>query len=171
MTNYNKLLNNIIILHAISNEAERVYTEYPESEPAERAFDETYKAEFEAVTALAEMCAAEFGGVKWARVAIRRHVDTHPKAYRDERGALAFSLDAPPESVQDIARRYYVADINALYVFEDVEYALDAETSTDTLVHFVGFGKNEELFVPRCRLWSFLPGVASEGLQIVKEVC
>lgn len=171
MTNYNGLLNNIIILYAISNEAERVYTKYPESEPAERAFGEAYKAEFEAVEALVKMFAPEFGGVKQARGAIWRHVDAHPEAYRDERGALAFDLDTPPESVQDIARHYYVADINALYVFEGVEYALDAETSTDTLIHFVGFGKSEELFVPRCRLWSFLPGVASEGLQIVKEVC
>ena len=48
MTNYNELLNDVITLHAISNEAERIYTECPESEPAERAFGEAYKAEFEA---------------------------------------------------------------------------------------------------------------------------
>lgn len=171
MTNYNELLNNIIVLRTISNEAERVYTKYPESELAERAFDEAYKAEFEAVEALAKLCAPELGGVKQARAAIWRYVDAHPEAYRDERGALVFGLDTPPESVQSIARCYYVADANALYTFEGVEYALDVEASTDTLVHFVGFGKGEELFVPRCRLWSFLPGMASEGLQIVKEAC
>ena len=82
MTNYNKLLNSIIILHAISNEAERVYTEYPESEPAERAFNEAYKAEFEAVEALAKLCAPELGGVKQARAAIWRYVDANPDAYR-----------------------------------------------------------------------------------------
>ena len=49
MTNYNELLNDVITLHAISNEAERIYTECPESDPAERAFGEAYKAEFEAV--------------------------------------------------------------------------------------------------------------------------
>lgn len=82
MTNYNELLNNIIILHAISNEAERVYTKHPESEPAERAFDEAYKAEFEAVEALAKLCAPELGGVKQVRAAIWRYVDAHPDAYR-----------------------------------------------------------------------------------------
>ena len=82
MTNYNELLNNIIVLHAISNEAERVYTKYPESEPAGRAFDEAYKAEFEAVEALAKLCAPELGGVKQARAAIWHYVDTHSEAYR-----------------------------------------------------------------------------------------
>ena len=82
MTNYNELLNSIIILRAISNEAERVYTKYPESEPAEREFDEAYKAEFEAVEALAKLCAPELGGVKLARAAIWHYVDAHPETYR-----------------------------------------------------------------------------------------
>jgi hypothetical protein len=79
---YNELLNDVITLHAISNEAERIYTECPESEPAERAFGEAYKAEFEAVEALAKLCAPELGGVKQARAEIWHYVDAHPDAYR-----------------------------------------------------------------------------------------
>lgn len=78
MTNYTELLNNIIDLRTIANEAERVYTECPESKPAERAFDEAYKAEFEAVEALVKLCAPELGGVKQARAAIWYYVDAHP---------------------------------------------------------------------------------------------
>lgn len=82
MTNYNELLNNIIVLRTISNEAERVYTKYPESELAERAFDEAYKAEFEAVEALVKLCAPELGGVKQARAAIWRYIDAHSRRRR-----------------------------------------------------------------------------------------
>lgn len=64
---YNELLNDVITLHAISNEAERIYTECPESE---------------AVEALAKLCAPELGGVKQARAEIWHYVDAHPDAYR-----------------------------------------------------------------------------------------
>lgn len=48
MKNYYNELNKIIVLAAIANAAEEFYSKYPELEHAERAFDEAYKAEFNA---------------------------------------------------------------------------------------------------------------------------
>ena len=74
MKNYYNELNKIIILAAIANAAEEYYSANPESEAAERAFDEAYKAEFNAVESLAAELAPELGGVKIARATIRKYI-------------------------------------------------------------------------------------------------
>lgn len=74
MKNYYNELNKIIILAAIANAAEEAYSENPESEAAERAFDEAYKAEFNAVESLAAELAPELGGLKTARATIYKYI-------------------------------------------------------------------------------------------------
>lgn len=87
MKNYYNELNKIIVLAAIANAAEEFYSKYPELEHAERAFDEAYKAEFNAVESLAAELAPELGGLKTARATIYKYIAENPKAYRDERKA------------------------------------------------------------------------------------
>ena len=67
-------IRKIIALAAIANAAEETYSENPESEAAERAFDEAYKAEFNAVESLAAELAPELGGVKIARATIYKYI-------------------------------------------------------------------------------------------------
>lgn len=74
MKNYYNDLNKIIALAAIANAAEEYYSANPESEAAERAFDEAYKAEFNAVESLATELAPELGGMKIARATIRKYI-------------------------------------------------------------------------------------------------
>ena len=74
MKNYYNELNKIIILAAIANAAEEFYSANPESEAAERAFDEAYKAEFNAAESLAAELAPELGGMKIARATIRKYI-------------------------------------------------------------------------------------------------
>lgn len=74
MKNYYNELNKIIILAAIANAAEEAYSTNPESEAAERAFDEAYKAEFNAVEILAAELAPELGGIKIARATIYKYI-------------------------------------------------------------------------------------------------
>lgn len=166
-------ISEIIILHAIANAAEEVYDNHPEDEHAERMFDEAYKDEWNAVESFVESLTAELKcSSNAARAAIWRYVDVHPVAFRDEHGTLEMELYShAQEAVNRIAQRYCTADTNAVYINQGVEYTLSADSfKNPLLVHFVGFGKNENLFVPACHLGSFLPGVASEGMQIVKGV-
>lgn len=166
-------ISEIIILHAIANAAEEVYDNHPEDEHAEQMFDEAYKDEWNAVESFVESLTAELKcSSNAARAAIWRYIDAHPVAFRDEHGTLEMELYShAQEAANRIAQRYYTADTNAVYISQGTEYTLSADSfKNPLLVHFVGFGKNENLFVPACHLGSFLPGVASEGMQIVKGV-
>lgn len=169
MRDYYTELNNVIILHAISNVAEEDYSEKPESTEAEKAFDETYKAEWETVENLVKAISPEFGGKAAARAAIWKYVDKYKRAYRDDSDNLTISLDDLHRKTADIARKYYTPDMNAVYLHNGVEYVLGTGSFSDEFVHFVGFSKHENLFIPFDNLGSFLPGVASKGLEIIKK--
>lgn len=175
MKNYYNELNKIIILAAIANAAEEFYSKYPELEHAERAFDEAYKAEFNAVESLAAELAPELGGIKTARATIYKYIAENPKAYRDENGKFTPKQseqyrEAMPE-LNKIAANYYTPSTDFLYEQNGVEYTLDPESIGTNIIHFQGFGKDENLYIPASTLGTFLPGVASSWLEIVKKPC
>lgn len=175
MKNYYNELNKIIILAAIANAAEEYYSANPESEAAERAFDEAYKAEFNAADSLAAELAPELGGVKIARATIYKYIAENPKAYRDENGKFMPKRsekyrEAMPE-LNKIAANYYTNDFNFIFEQNGVEYTLDAESIGTNIIHFQGYGKDENLYIPASTLGTFLPGVASDALEIVKKPC
>ncbi len=75
MKNYFDELKKIIMLYNATNKADEEYSQNPESAEAEKAFDDAYEAEFNAVENLAETLSSELGGKTVARKAIWLYVE------------------------------------------------------------------------------------------------
>lgn len=83
------------------------------------------------------------------------------KRYRDAAGRLTVNTAELARLTEQEARDYYRP--GGRYIYQGIAYVL--EIVGDMLAHFRGINR-ESLFVPVERLGTFLPDVASEGLEI-----
>lgn len=83
------------------------------------------------------------------------------KRYRDAYGRLTMKTAELARLIEQEARDYYRP--GGRYIYQGTAYVL--EIVGDMLAHFRGIN-GESLFVPVERLGTFLPDVASEGLEI-----
>lgn len=93
------------------------------------------------------------------------------KRYRDSAGQLTMTVDEIAAATLDEAREYY--QDGGRYIYEGRPYTLRRYTDRDAhgnaveIAQFVGIdGYN--LFTDPARLGTFLPGVASDGLEITR---
>lgn len=93
------------------------------------------------------------------------------KRFRDEDGCLTMSIDAIARATADEARKYYRN--GGRYIYQGAAYSLrlfidrDAHGQIVEVAQFIG-DNGKKLFVPPERLGTFLPGVASDGLEITR---
>ena len=89
------------------------------------------------------------------------------KRYRDERGNLIKGIEQIKKEVQAEVMEYYKPGSIYLYKKEEREYVYCIPEPGDVeLAHFQSFdGYN--LFIPVENLGTFLPDVASEGMELV----
>ena len=93
------------------------------------------------------------------------------KRFRDEDGRLTMSIDAIAKETADEARKYYRN--GGRYIYQGAAYSLrrfidrNAHGEIVEVAQFVGVN-GKQLFVPPERLGTFLPSVASDGLEITK---
>lgn len=85
------------------------------------------------------------------------------KRYRDENGQLTISLEQIKQETAAEAAAYY--HIGGIY-FNFADFNEYVMIEAGTLAHFQSFdGKN--LFIPSDSLGTFLPDVASDGMELV----
>lgn len=85
------------------------------------------------------------------------------KKFRNEKGQLTVKLDEIGKLTQKTANSYYRVGRIYLNHMDDEEYVFIAKD--EVVVHFQSFsGKN--LFIPLDSLGTFLPDIASEGMEL-----
>ena len=88
------------------------------------------------------------------------------KRYRNENGQLLKSIDQIAKLTEEEGRSYYVTGGIFLNTADNREYVNISETN-ETLAHFQSFdGYN--LFIPSEKLGTFLPDVASDGMELIR---
>lgn len=83
------------------------------------------------------------------------------KRYRDAAGRMTMKTAEIARLTEQETRDYYRP--GGRYIYQGIAYVL--ENVGDVLAHFRGIN-GEDLFVPVERMGTFLPDVASEGLEI-----
>lgn len=82
------------------------------------------------------------------------------KRYRDENGKLLMSLQAIKEATAEEGCNCYLK--GHIYLYKNIEYVL---VEVGELYHFQSF-EGYNLFVPADSLGTYLPDVASVGLEL-----
>lgn len=86
------------------------------------------------------------------------------KRYRDERGQFTMSVKQIAKETAAEAARYY--QIGGIYLSAENGKEYVYISTDEVLGHFQSFdGRN--LFIPTDRLGTFLPDVASEGMELL----
>lgn len=90
------------------------------------------------------------------------------KRFRDENGCLTMPLSEVEKATFQEAMDYYRAGHIYLNMADNEEYVMLLATQGDgELAHFQSFN-NKDRFIPFNSLGTFLPGVASEGMELIK---
>lgn len=87
------------------------------------------------------------------------------KRYRDRNGRLAASIETIAKETAAEAAKYYT--IGDSYIYAEGSEVYVYTENDGILAHFYA-GGYKNLFIPVDRLGTFLPGVASDDLELVK---
>ncbi len=89
------------------------------------------------------------------------------KRFRNEDGSLIMTIDQIAEATEQEGREYYKAGEIFLFCEDGREYVHNSEPD-EPLIHFQSFdGYN--LFIPTNRLGTFLPDVATDGMELIRQ--
>lgn len=87
------------------------------------------------------------------------------KRYRDENGKLTCTLDSLSRATEKEGREYYTRGCTYLYMGDGREYVYIEDDGV--LIHFQSFD-GHNLFVPLDSCGTFLPDIASDGMELIR---